>query len=977
MDQDSERAQFVDAHWKTLVQRVIMVMAIADELQSDGMLEWEPYCKIKAAVTNQQKMRELYEVLQSGGDQVKSAFYSSLEKHEPYLLGDLGSIKLMGESLADCLNKYKMWIQKEYEYVTEYNSLPGENVLLSERFTQPLIIMRHRERREREEEMCSVGESFQQLLVSRNNADKDSSILDALFGADSKGISPNSVILQGNSGNGKSFTAQKIMLDWASGKLCKVEFDCLFHLKCKEVNHVSGEQSLTELLSYNSNLTSEQISRILQKSSEKVLILIDGFDELRFSFSDFSDHLKLKDLSEKAPREASLKVLLMGHILSKTSLLVTTRSTATNTLDSLLKHPKRFTEIMGFSEREVKEYFQKFFQDEELFIKAYEYVRSNETLITACSIPVICWIICTVLRERFSEGSDLTSGLETTTSIYVDFVCTLLEHHSQGLSQPVPTLLRSLGQLAERGMLDTQVLFEEKSVDEMVSASPFLCKFLFKRRIRKETMFSFMHLSFQEFFTALYYISQEEREFLDKLTERFHSQTQSYLSLYLDKDFPLKYGCPEPHFLPVVQFLCGLSNSEVSRSLQEMYNLSVPSFVQPQLREWILDMSKSGVYSYLPFILHCLYELHEKEFVQKAMEAWLELDMSWDPLSRTDCWALLYCLDCCPHFRSLKLNFAASELKMLQDVLCRTPKLGLTVQNVSDTDVTVLLSALGEGKQLGELKLNSSCLSDQSVQQVLKALHKQKKVGGLQISVKSITADTALILTDFLQSCSKAEWEEISLSTSDVESLCSSLRLFSFEGKLVVNVVRLCLSIQNQPSLSEIILNCPRSEASNIDIKSFTESFHNINCIAEESVDFDRNLHALLTLLTSMSGLSALNLSVPFLTETWASRVLFLVESSPKLTVINFHAGSWCSDGVKWLPGLLLEEGIKLLKESAKRPECIVNIRGFRCSKSSERCSRHTEHIDQLSCNQRVTIQFCGDQCTEDIKLKLVLPDEN
>ncbi|XP_056336142.1 NACHT, LRR and PYD domains-containing protein 1 homolog [Danio aesculapii] len=975
MDQDSERARFVDAHWKTLVQKVIMVMPIADELLSDNMLEWQPYCKIRAAVTNQEKMRELYEVLHSGGDQVKSASYSCLEKHEPYLFGDLGCIKLTTESLGECLNKYKTWIQKEYEYVTEYNSLPGEYVLLSELFTQPLIIMRHRERREREEEMCSVGESFQQLLVSRNNADKDSSILDALFSADRKGISPNSVILQGNSGNGKSFTAQKIMLDWASGTLCKVEFGCLFHLKCKEVNRISGEQSLAELLSYNSNLTSKQISQILQKSPEKVLILIDGFDELRFSCSDVSDHPKLKHLSEKAPHEASLKALLMGHILSESFLLVTTRSTATKTLDSLLKHPQRFTEIMGFSEREVEEYFQKFFQNEQLFLKAYEYVRSNETLITACSIPVICWIICTVLRERFSEGSDLTSGLETTTSIYVDFVCTLLEHHSQGLGQPVLTLLRSLGQLAERGMLETQVLFEEKSVNEMVSDSPFLCKFLFKRRIRKETMFSFMHLSFQEFFTGLYYILLDEKEFLDKLTERFHSQTQSYLSLYLDKDFPLKHGCPEPHFLPVVQFLCGLSNSEVSRSLQEMFNLSVPSFVQPQLREWILDMSKSSVYSYLPFILHCLYELHEKEFVQKAMEAWLELDMSWDPLSRTDCWALLYCLDCCPHVRSLKLNFAATELKMLRDVLCRTPKLGLTVQNVSDTNVTDLLSALGEGKHLEELNLNSSYLSDQSVQQVLNALHKQKRVGGLQISVKSITADTALILSDVLQS--KAEWEEISLRTNDVESLCSSLRLFSFEGKLVVNVVRLCLNLQNQPSLSEIILECPRSEASNIHIKSLTESFHSVNCITEESADFDRNLHALLSFLTSVSGLSALNLAVPFLTKTWASRILFLVESTPTLAVINFHAGSWGSDGAKWLPGLLLEEGIKLLKESAKRPECIVTIRGFRCSKSSERCSQHTEHIDQLSCNQRVTIQFCVDQCTEDIKLKLVLPDEN
>lgn len=43
----------------------------------------------------------------------------------------------------------------------------------------------------------------------------------------------------------------------------------------------------------------------------------------------------------------------------------------------------------------------------------------------------------------------------------------------------------------------------------------------------------------------------------------------------------------------------------------------------------------------------------------------------------------------------------------------------------------------------------------------------------------------------------------------------------------------------------------------------------------------------------------------------------------------SFHAGLWGSEGGKWLPGLLMEEGIKLLKESAKRPECIVNIRGF------------------------------------------------
>ncbi|XP_026100400.1 NACHT, LRR and PYD domains-containing protein 3-like isoform X1 [Carassius auratus] len=976
MDQDSERAQFVDAHWATLVQRVNMVMPIVEELQSVKMMKWESYCKIRAANTNQEKMRELYEVLHSGGDKVKSSFYSRLEKHESCLFRSLGNIAQIAEALIECLNKYKKWIQREYEYVTEYNSLPGEYVPLSERYTQPLIIMRHREKREREEEMFSVGESFQQLLISRNNADKDSSILDALFCVDDKGISPCSVILQGNSGNGKSFTTQKIMLDWASGNLHREEFDCLFHLKCKELNHISGEQSLAELLSHNSNLTPDQISQILQKSPEKVLILIDGFDELRFSYSDTWNKPKLSHVSEKAPPEASLNALLRGHILSESFLLVTTRSTATTTLGGLLKHPQRFTEIIGFSEKQVEEYFQRFFQDEELFRKAFECVKANETLITACSIPVICWITCTVMRERFTDGADVTSGLETTTSIYVDFVSTLLKHHCQGLSQPVPILLKSLGQLAERGMLERQVLFEEKSMHEMVSnpaGSPFLCKFLFKRRIRQETMFSFMHLSFQEFFTALYFISLAERDFLDKLTELFHSQTQSYLALYLDEKYPLKYGCPEPHSLPVIQFLCGLSHKEVSSSLEETLNLSVPSFVQTQLEEWILHVSASRVYNFLPFILHCLYELHEKEFVQKAMEAWQKLDMSWNPLSRTDCWALLYCLDCCPHFRNLKLNFAAEELKMLQPVLCRTPELELTVQNFSDTDVTDLLSALGEGKRLRELRLNSRCLSDESVQEVLNALHKQKNVGGLQISVKSISADTAHVITDFLQT--KAKWEEISLRTDDAESLCSSLRLFSFEGKLVLNVVKWCSGLHNEPSLSEIILKFPHSKASSINVKSFLQSFHSVNCITEESADFDRQVSALLSQLSSVSGLSTINLSVPILTETWASRILFLIESCPRLAVISFDAGSRGSDGAEWLPGLLMEEGIKLLKKSTKRPECNVNIRGIRCSKSSDCCTRHTKQIEELSCNQRVTIEFCGEKCTEEIKSKLELPD--
>ncbi|KAI7811608.1 putative NACHT [Triplophysa rosa] len=649
MDHDATSTQFVDAHWATLVQRVDKaVMPIADEFWSNGMLGWESY----------------YE--------------------------------------------YKKWIQREYEFVTEYNSRPGEHVLLSERYIQPLIIMRHREKKERTEELCCKGESFQQLISSENNVEKENNVLDALFSADSNGIWPGAVILQGNSGKGKSVTAQKIMLDWASGNLSRENFDCVFHLKCKELNQISEEQSLVEILSINSNLTPDQILQILQMSPKRVLVLIDGFDELKVS-----------------NREASNK------------------STATDTMRGILKKPQRLTEIIGFSEREVEEYFQKFFQDEELFRNAYESVKANETLFTACSSPVICWIICTVIRERFNDGTDVTSGLETTTSIYVDFVFTLLEHHCQGLSESVPTLLKSLGQLAERGVMERHVLFDEKSVKKTVSdpsGSPFLGKFLFKKRTRQETMFSFMHLSVQEFFTALYYVLDEKQ-----FCGGFVIQGHIYVSLLL-----------------------------------------------------------------------------------------------------------------------------------------------LDVQKLADTDVSDLISALGEGKFLTELRLMGEGLSDQSVLQILHALHKQKTVGGLQIAVKNITADTALILTDFIQSTEK--WEEI------------------------------------------------------------------------RSAGFDQQVDSLLSHLSSLSGLSVIIISAPLLTEKWASRILFLIQSCSSLTALSFNAGSLSDNDAQCL---LMEEGIRLLKESPKHPQYALNMKRHRC-KPSDCCRHQNDQIEELDCNQSVTIDISRENSTKE-----------
>ncbi|XP_042559616.1 NACHT, LRR and PYD domains-containing protein 1 homolog [Clupea harengus] len=671
------------------------------------------------------------------------------------------------------INEYKMSICSTYKKVKEYNSGPGENVLLADRYTELLIVERNRKQREREEEIRCRGEHHQQVLKTRASEAYSIITIDQLFKPDDGGDVPKAVILQGHSGHGKSFTAQKVMYDWASGKVFKDLSHLVLHLKCKELNEISEAHSLVDLLSYCPSFTSET-AEVLKDSKMKVLFLIDGFDELKFSFEKTST-VPIKDPLTKAPVEATLGALLKGTLLPKCFLLVTTRSTASDKLSKLLSDSQRFTDILGFTKEGVQEYFQRFFKEELQAKKAFDCVRTNETLYTACFIPVICWITCTVFMEQQEEGMDITKDLETTTSIFVHFVSILLKHHCQGLSQP-ETLLRSLGQLAERGLQEHQVLFDEKSLSEAfpdpsqaTKYNPFLCKFLLRRKVKQERMYSFMHLSFQEFFAACQYLMLEnEEEALNKLQEMFRNVE---------------------HFKAVVQFLFGLSNRDIYPHLKKQSW----AFIKAYLQEWLLRVLEKHRMNQedMLHILHCLYELHEEEFVRRAMGVWGEVKFGYNPLTRTDCWVLLYCLQCCLTIRSLKLhegnNITAEKLRMLQPALSRCEELGLTAENLSDVDVVDLISALGEGKILTELSVVYSSLSSESVEQVLSALSRQKSVGEVHLSGTTITVTTATLCLDFIQNtetCRHLKLHMESLSDADVVDLISALG----EGRILTGL---------------------------------------------------------------------------------------------------------------------------------------------------------------------------------------------
>ncbi len=553
------------------------------------------------------------------------------------------------------ITEYKQFLLSEYAYITEYTSRAGEQVLLNDRYIDPLIVQKHREKKERENEMRSRGERF---FNTRESNQRNKNIrLDQLFGPENgfKKVTQKAVILQGDSGSGKSVTVQKIILDWASGVLYATLFDVVFHLRCKELNGLSSEMSLVDLL--DCSLTPNEIGQILKDIPQRILFIIDGFDELMLSGT--KESLPTKPDIKSHPL-AIVCSLLKGRMMRESFLLITTRSSAVDKLENILKKPQCFVEIMGFSEKGVSEYFRKFFEDEEFSSQVFEQVKIHEMLYTACFIPVICWIICTIFKRKGKDGV-VTSELTTTTSIFVDFVFTLLKHHSSLNQHEELDLLKNLGQLAESGTPKRQVLFSRNNLPKAISDLPnipFLCTFRQQERTYLKEMFGFLHLSFQEFFTALFYMLTDKAEAKIKVKDLLESAGNG--------------RCNE-HLLPVIRFLFGLSNKKVSRLILGEHPTTI--VIRAQLEKWInkvIEKNIMNTFYMSDFILHCLYELHDRDILKNVMKLWERsgIKIHWT-LKGVDCQAVMYCLQYSSRIMSMEVKCNAIDLKMLHPALCR------------------------------------------------------------------------------------------------------------------------------------------------------------------------------------------------------------------------------------------------------------------------------------------------------------------
>ncbi|XP_066475780.1 NACHT, LRR and PYD domains-containing protein 12-like [Tiliqua scincoides] len=551
--------------------------------------------------------------------------------------------------------EYRNDLKEKFQTMKDQNSLPGEFVLLKERYSKLIILDHHRPEKEREHEIMTSGWKHNQVMRDRDSC---SITIQTLFQPDKSGLIPDIVVLQGAAGIGKTMTARKIMLDWACGELYPDLFDYVFYIHCRGMNFGTEEKSLADVI-LRQGANKDAIKGML-RNPQKLLFVIDGFDELRFSIDQPEDCL-CSNPWKKASTSVLLSSLFRKTLLPKSRLIITTRPTALEKLHLLLGR-SRYAEILGFSPEDRREYFHRFFPNKEQAEKAFRVVKQNETLFTMCFVPITCWIICTVMKQQLDRGEDLVQSSNTVTAIYMLYLSSLFKPSKNHGKELVQRNLRGLCSLAADGIWKREILFCEEEIqkyglDQEDSLPLFLNENIFKRDLECICTFSFIHLSFQEFFAALSYVLEEEDS----------------LSPYQDVATLLEIYSTSRHDLALtVRFLFGLVNEEQRmRDLKKKFGWKISPKIKELLLQWVKNVTKTGILcnkeilqdkrisclSGIPEVGCLLYETQDQDFLKSSLDHVTSIELDAFYITDMDIVSTSFCLKNCHNLEILDIEW--------------------------------------------------------------------------------------------------------------------------------------------------------------------------------------------------------------------------------------------------------------------------------------------------------------------------------
>ena len=320
-----------------------------------------------------------------------------------------------------------------------------------------------------------------------------------LFTANKSGVIPKRILVQGQTGIGKSTFVKKLLVDWVEvNKGAGVEqtavlrnFELVVAVNLKEVSkceRLTDIIRLSNVFAKEDKYMTEGLMNYITNNQEKVLLIFDGYDEYRSGC------------------DSEIYKIFRGNSLRSCCVLITSRISKA---DELRGGEDLHAEITGFSKVDGQTFMRRFLTHDEVFLLQREIYKRK--LNELAEVPLLLLFFCLLWRKGQSKNFP-----DTKAKLYIDIIQFILNHSYSKQSPPqyvevtsFKEILSEIGKVALQGLLKDDHLFEYSQLSDSVRCDESVFIGLlqiteFSETLRPVGMVSFIHKSIQEFLAAWY-----------------------------------------------------------------------------------------------------------------------------------------------------------------------------------------------------------------------------------------------------------------------------------------------------------------------------------------------------------------------------------------------------------------------------------------------------------------------------------------